>query len=56
MGEDALRVLDKAIIYGFSLDGKKYPGAIISSMSKEDREKLRELTSEDTMNQRVELK
>ncbi len=54
MGEKALKALDKAILYGFTLDGNKRPGVIIERMSKEDREALQTLTSDDTQNQRVQ--
>ena len=56
MSEKALRVLDKAILYGMCRDGAKRPGVIIQALSQDDRDALKELTSDDTINQRVELK
>jgi hypothetical protein len=53
-----LDVLEKAITYGIALDahprsvtGK--PGAVIQRMSKEDREALSKLTSDQAANMRV---
>lgn len=52
INNDALRVLDKAIVYGLSCSGRKKPGVVIESLSKEDRKVLSELTSDDAIQQR----
>lgn len=50
-----LAVLEKAIFWGLACDGRKKPGAVIESLSKEDREVLKSLTSADTQDQRPGL-
>lgn len=47
----ALQALDKAILYGGLCGSKRPPGHIIENMKVEDRELLKQLTSEDAKNQ-----
>lgn len=52
-----LEVLEKAIFYGWACSGKKWmekPGSIISRMSPEDREVLKELSATDIVNVRTD--
>lgn len=48
-----IRALERAISYAYfhSVDNK--PGKVIEKMPKEDREILKELTSDDTLTQRI---